>query len=269
MTIRACVVALSAVCAALASQGSQASAFNLTDTVTWKSGPTGLVTDSNPFSTVNSVVPTVSFGLSNAFNQLVSSGSPLANEFPSPGVVADPGGVVGHWNFYDNYVFSLNAGSTIQSALISFTLPSGSTPGGLVGISNLEARIVRLDTSPNPSYTNGNYDAIAGTAAQLGNSGASVVDGWTKTQTSLPGGSNYYSVLLNQKQFAGGLYGLQIRGLVGTSNQGGTDVFSGSYGGSISFTPVPLPAAVWLLGSGLLGVAGLGRRRQPSVNTVA
>jgi hypothetical protein len=27
-------------------------------------------------------------------------------------------------------------------------------------------------------------------------------------------------------------------------------------------TPVPLPAAVWLLGSGLLGLFGVGRRRK-------
>jgi hypothetical protein len=28
--------------------------------------------------------------------------------------------------------------------------------------------------------------------------------------------------------------------------------------------PVPLPAAVWLLGSGLLGLIGVGRRRTPA-----
>jgi hypothetical protein len=28
-----------------------------------------------------------------------------------------------------------------------------------------------------------------------------------------------------------------------------------------SGTPVPLPAAIWLLGSGLLGLAGVGRRK--------
>jgi hypothetical protein len=231
--------------------------------VTWKAGAS-VVTDPNQLATVNSVVPTVSFGLSNAFNQVASTG-PLANLFPSPDVVADPGKTPGQWNFYDNYVFSLNTGATVQSALISFTLPSGSNPGGLVGISNLEARIVQLGTSPNPSYRNMDYDAIAGTIAQLGNGLTTVIDGWTTTQTSLPGGSNYYSVLLNQKAFSSGLYGVQIRGKVGTSNQGGVDVFSGSYGGNISFTPVPLPAAVWLLGSGLLGVAGLTRRRQSSV----
>jgi hypothetical protein len=33
-------------------------------------------------------------------------------------------------------------------------------------------------------------------------------------------------------------------------------------------TTVPLPAAVWLLGSGLLGLAGVGRRRAAKTETV-
>jgi hypothetical protein len=31
--------------------------------------------------------------------------------------------------------------------------------------------------------------------------------------------------------------------------------------GLVDFTPVPVPAAVWLFGSGLVGLAGLARRR--------
>jgi hypothetical protein len=249
------VLLLGAAVSALATQGSQASAFNLTDTVGWKPGSPGsaIVTDSNPFATVNSVVPTVSFGISNAFNQGLSAGTPLNGNFP--GTVATGNG--GPWNFYDNYVFSLGAGSNIQSTLISFTLPNGS-PGNVVGISDLQARIIQIGPSPNPNYQNQTFDSIA--ASQLdGPPVTTIVDGWQTNQTTLPGGSNYYSVLLNQHQFGTGLYDVQIRGLVASSN----GIYSGSYGGSISFTPVPLPAAVWLLASGLLGVGGLTRRRHP------
>jgi hypothetical protein len=50
----------------------------------------------------------------------------------------------------------------------------------------------------------------------------------------------------------------------------GTAVFSLSndtltFTGNTGNTPVPLPAAVWLLGSGLLGLAGVGRRRAAKV----
>jgi hypothetical protein len=50
----------------------------------------------------------------------------------------------------------------------------------------------------------------------------------------------------------------------------GTAVFSLTndtltFTGNGGTTPVPLPAAVWLLGSGLLGLAGVGRRRAAKV----
>jgi hypothetical protein len=35
-----------------------------------------------------------------------------------------------------------------------------------------------------------------------------------------------------------------------------------NFTGTINFNPVPVPAAVWLLGSGLAGLAGLRRRAQ-------
>jgi hypothetical protein len=43
---------------------------------------------------------------------------------------------------------------------------------------------------------------------------------------------------------------------------GGGDTLAGSWdAGSFQMTPVPLPGAVWLLGSGLIGLAGFMRRR--------
>jgi hypothetical protein len=50
-------------------------------------------------------------------------------------------------------------------------------------------------------------------------------------------------------------------------NAAGADTWSVSASGDVTFSvpgsaaPVPLPAAIWLLGSGLLGFAGIGRRR--------
>jgi hypothetical protein len=52
------------------------------------------------------------------------------------------------------------------------------------------------------------------------------------------------------------------------SNSSGIATWAITSGGDVTFTvpgsgaaPVPLPAAIWLLGSGLLGFAGIGRRR--------
>ena len=36
----------------------------------------------------------------------------------------------------------------------------------------------------------------------------------------------------------------------------------GSYLDNLSFNPVPVPAAAWLFGSGLVGLIGVGRRRK-------
>jgi hypothetical protein len=254
MKTRSCIALLAPLFALSGVQLANATtAFNLTDTVGWTVGGTPSpinIADANISATVNTVVPTVSFGISNAFNQS-STGTPIHDNFP--GTVATGSG--GPWNFYDNYVFSLNSAAAIQSALISFTMPDGVTHD-LTGISALQARIIRLDSNPNSSYTNGTFDGIVG--GLLGSLPANtLVDGWVTTQTTLPGNLNYYSVLLNQQSFSSGLYALQIRGQVQTDGS----IFSGGYGGTLSFTPVPLPAAVWLLASGLLAVAGAKRRR--------
>ena len=49
---------------------------------------------------------------------------------------------------------------------------------------------------------------------------------------------------------------------------GGTDKLQIDYStlsGTYSTTPVPVPGAAWLLGSGLMGLIGLGRRKKAAV----
>jgi len=204
--------------------------FCLTDTVTQNGSGSLVVTDPNPSEPVNSVTPTVSYGLSDQFNP-----GPVDEN------ISEAAGGGGPWNFYDDYVFTLNAASNIQSALISFST-------GLVGISNLQARLFEI--SPLTVDTNAQYaDNFA--TANITNppaDGTVVEDQWTTDEL---GASGYYTVMLNQHAFGSGTYVLQIRGEVA-----GTPA-SGSYGGSISFTPVPLPAGLPLLLSGLFSLAAL------------
>jgi hypothetical protein len=208
-----------------------AASFLITDDVTNDATTTAFVTALNtpvsPALTSNdNITPTVSYGISNAFN-----GAPVGPNFTSAQVTSQTNGP---WNFYDDYTFTVGAGgASIQSALIAFST-------GITGISNLQARII--------SETPATFSALANLNAPA--SGNTIVDSWLNT--SLAGGIN--TVNLNATAFGPGTYDLQIRGEVGTS-------LSGSYGGSITFTPVPLPAALPLLLSGL-GLLGIRRSRR-------
>jgi hypothetical protein len=48
----------------------------------------------------------------------------------------------------------------------------------------------------------------------------------------------------------------------GVNEYGDEDLVIGKLGSSSTLSPVPIPAAVWLLGSGLLGLIGIRRRKQ-------
>lgn len=134
------------------------------------------------------------------------------------------------WNFYDDYRFTINPGSSLDTAVISVNAPSGAQ------VSNLEVRL----------FTAGQNGAAPNGPPTLGSpTGGTIVDKWS---TTFPGGSYLYTLPTG---FAAGSYDLQIRGLA---------VGASSYGGNINFQPVPLPAGLPLLVSAL-GALGIARRR--------
>jgi hypothetical protein len=201
-------------------------AFCLSDTVTY-STQNGVVINStgNPVNgPITVVAPDVSYTLGDAFGPGQALSPTTA--FPTSATNPSPGGNT-QYNFYDDFLFTTTSSSTDDAAVIS----SFSTNNG---ISNLQARI--FSSTGNP-------------VATLGTPVGGAVDGWTAA--SGPTGS--LSILL-PTGFPGGSYDLQIRGTV----NGG----AGAYGGNIDFAPVPLPAALPLLLSGLGGFGALLRRRK-------
>jgi hypothetical protein len=203
--------------------------FCRSDTVTNVSGtPTATSTgfaDNGPVST------TISYSLGDAFG---SGQTGLGSHFTTtqtngqlaPGSTAPDSG----WNFYDDYRFSISPpGTTSNTAVITLNNPAGPA------VSNLEVRLFSTAGGVNGAPTIGTV--VGGT----------IVDVWS---TPFPGGSFVYTL---PKGFAAGTYDLQIRGLAAAGS---------SYGGNINFTPVPLPAALPLLLSGLGLAAGASRRRR-------
>ena len=133
------------------------------------------------------------------------------------------------WGFYDDYLFTIS-GATANA--ISTTIDLGS----VLQISNLQQRLFNYSGNTTPT---------------LGVPVGGVIDAWTS-----PIGSYGTVTVLPTTVLAPGTYVLQTRGNV-TGSSGG------SYAGTLNLTAVPVPAAAWLLGSGLIGLAGIARKRKP------
>jgi hypothetical protein len=134
------------------------------------------------------------------------------------------------WNFYDDYFFSTTTATANNATVISdFSMAS---------ISNIQVRILASGGefgTPNPAPT-------------VGIPSGGAIDAWT---APLAGSNGSLSILL-PTGFAAGSYDLQVRG-----EALGTDA---SYGGNLQIAPVPLPAGLPLLLSGLGLLGGLIRR---------
>jgi hypothetical protein len=142
------------------------------------------------------------------------------------GSPADPG-----FSFYDDYIFSV-ANSTVDAA--SFLLNEGS----VLSISNLQMRLYTADPK-NP-------------LPDLSHSPAGLMANW-----SAPISTNGSSTNLGTTLLGSGTYILEVRGDV-------TGTAGGSYAGLIDLQPVPIPAALPLLLSGLGLLGGLVRKRVSS-----
>jgi hypothetical protein len=136
------------------------------------------------------------------------------------------------FSFYDDYVFTV-AAATVDSLTSEIDL-------GSLSIGNLEERVYSL--APNSTLP-----AINGPATGFQTN-------WTAPVNFTAGGVNGMTTVLNPTTLAAGTYVLEIRGDV-TGSSGGT------YSGELNLNPVPLPAALPLLLSGL-GLLGFARKRR-------
>lgn len=172
----------------------------------------------------------VSYDLGDSFG----SGDPLSPTqlFPE----SDIGGSSSSsspYDFYDDYFFTITGGASAYAAAIS--------DFGMNGISDLQIRLFASSGEAGP--TNG--------TPTLGAPTGGAIDGWTA-----PLGTSGSMSLDFANDLPAGTYDLQIRGQVNTSS--GT----GSYGGDLDLTPVPLPAGLPMLLCGLGVLGGLVRRRR-------
>jgi len=110
--------------------------------------------------------------------------------------------------------------------------------------------------------------SIGGTVASLGFNSGTLLTG-TLTAFGFPdaGGDPLEFLFDVTGGDAAGLYGSVPGGII-LSDAGFTGDFTNDFNnagfGVADVAPVPLPAAVWLFGAGLLSLAGFGRRRQHS-----
>jgi len=152
-------------------------------------------------------------------------GNTLGASAGTLGAPADPG-----FSFYDDYVFTV-ASSTVDAA--SFVLNEANNT---FAITDLQMRLYSVtgnDTLP-----------------VLGDSPAGLLAGWSN-----PISTNGITSNLDTTMLSGGTYVLEVRG-------DATGSAGGSYAGLINLQPVPLPAALPLLLSGIGLLGGLARKRR-------
>jgi choice-of-anchor A domain-containing protein len=140
-------------------------------------------------------------------------------------------------------VFTVNLNTLNQSQGIDITALAGSTV------------LINVTGTGTASFTNG-------AVTESGVSGAAVLYNFVSASgVSLPGGKNPNGSILAPDAAVTGGFGALSGQLIAASYSGNTQFDDVEFTGTL---PVPLPATVWLFGSGLLGLGRLLRRNHRS-----
>jgi hypothetical protein len=147
-------------------------------------------------------------------------------------VTVGSGSAATNYNFYDDFEFTV-AAATIDSVSSTINLQN------LLQVDNLQMRVyTAAGNSPLPVL--GPVNGLQG--------------GWSKPVNFTVGSESGEISALSDVMLGAGTYVLEVRGdVVGSSG--------GSYSGNLNLSPVPLPAALPLLISGLGLLGGLVRKR--------
>jgi hypothetical protein len=138
---------------------------------------------------------------------------------------------VGAYDFQDSYQFTVGTSASGDTLLASLGL------GTLFDITNLQFRLYEVASATTQPIVGGIP------------SGSTLVTSWM----GLAPGDNSMTAAFNGIQ--SGTYMLDVAGIAGGTS-------GGSYIGSVDLQPVPLPAALWLMLSGLGGLGALARKRR-------
>jgi hypothetical protein len=168
-------------------------------------------------------------GAGTDFTKLPASDGYTNTFGPATGAVPGAPG----FTFYDDYVFTV-ANATVDSVTSEINL-------GTLSISDLQERVYS-------TAGNATLPVVSGTPAGFQTN-------WTAPLNFTAGPESGMYTVMSPTTLAAGTYVLEVRGDV-TGSAGGT------YSGELNLNPVPLPAALPLLFSGLGLLGGMLRKRR-------
>jgi hypothetical protein len=198
------------------------------DAATVSLNGSGTMTYSFQYVAPNSTTPTVS----NDYNLSVPGQYQFGDTFTTQQTQTLGTSSVGSYSFQDSYRFTVGAAATGDTLVASLGLPP------TFNMTNLQFRLYQVASATTQPI-------VGGIPA-----GSTLVTAWMGPPSGQTSVTASFSGIKS-----GQTYMLDVAGTASGTN-------GGNYVGSLQLAPVPLPAALWLLVSGLGGVGAFARKRK-------